>query len=302
MTSRSVLPSRAHPGVGAVRLTTLSGASGLLLLLLLGGCAIGPERQALQAAGAPVELVEVPFFAQAQYHCGPAALATVLVQSGVAVTPEQLVAQVYVPDRQGSLQQEILSATRRQGRVPYLLPPRLDPMLAELQDGKPILLLENRGLDRWPVWHYAVLIGYHPAADTFVLRSGVTPRDVVGARRFLARWDRGGRWALVAAKPDAPPATAEVLGWLRAVAPFESTGELVVAEQAYRAAVLRWPEAPSAWTALGNVLYLQGELSEARSAYERALAQAPDFWAACNNLRHLVGADSAEAGSVCRDP
>ncbi|WP_405234521.1 PA2778 family cysteine peptidase [Lentisalinibacter salinarum] len=144
--------------------------------LVLGACAVGPEHQVLRDAGDPVELVRVPFFPQDEYQCGPAALATVLTHSGVDVTPAQLVSHVYVPDRRGSLQAEMLAATRSHGRVPYVLPENLAPILAELRDGHPVLLLQNLGLARWPVWHYAVLVGFDPAAEKVLMRSGITRR------------------------------------------------------------------------------------------------------------------------------
>lgn len=256
--------------------------------LALSACAVGPERQVLREAGLPVELVQVPFFPQDEYQCGPAALATVLVHSGVEVTPLQLVSHVYVPDRQGSLQAEMLAATRSQGRVPYVLPEALAPVLAELRAGQPVLLLQNLGLDRWPVWHYAVLVGFNPAAETFVLRSGLTRREEPRAVPFLASWDRGGRWSMVAVKPGEPPVSADLLGWLRAVAPLESTGNLELAAEGYQAAVARWPEEAMAWTALGNVHYLQRDLAAAAAAYRHALELSPGFRTACNNLAQTL--------------
>jgi tetratricopeptide (TPR) repeat protein len=273
--------------------------------LALGACAVGPERQALREAGLPVELVQVPFFPQDEYQCGPAALATVLVHSGADVTPQQLVSRVYVPDRQGSLQAEMLAATRSQGRVPYLLPGKLAPILAQLRAGHPVLLLQNLGFDRWPVWHYAVLVGFDPAAEKFLLRSGITRRKEHRAVPFLASWDRGGRWAMVAVKPGEPPAGADVLVWLGAVAPFESTGNLDLAVEGYLAAVARWPEEAMAWTALGNVRYLQRDLAAAEAAYLHALELSPGFRTACSNLAQTrselaaAGARSCDGKNAC---
>lgn len=267
--------------------------------LALYGCAIGPEHRVLRDAGAPVEILDVPFFPQEQYQCGPAGLATVLVHSGAETTPEQLVSQVYVPERQGSLQTEMLAATRSQGRVPYLLPKSLAPILEELRAGQPVLLLQNLAFDWWPIWHYAVVVGYHPAEDKFLLRSGTTRREESDAADFLARWDRGERWSMVTTRPDQPPASADVLGWLRAVAPFEATGKLDIAAEGYKAAVKRWPEAPMAWTALGNVRYLQRDLAAAEAAYRHALKLAPGFGTACNNLKQTLKERAAAGASSC---
>ena len=92
-----------------------------------------------------VELTAVPFFPQDEYQCGPAALATVLSHSGVDVTPEPLVSQVYLPSRQGSLQIEMLAAPRRYGRVSYQLAPRYADVLREVAAGNPVIVLQDVG-------------------------------------------------------------------------------------------------------------------------------------------------------------
>lgn len=261
----------------------------ILPLILLGGCAAHPERQLLREAGAAVELAEVPFFPQDDYQCGPAALATLLVDGGIDVTPQQLVSRIYIPDRRGSLQAELLAATRSHGRVPYLLPESLAPVLDELQAGRPVLLLQNLGFTRWPVWHYAVLIGFDADKDAFLLRSGAIHRLQTSARRLLTSWERAGRWSMVVVSASDPPASADALGWLRAVAPFESTGNLDVAAEGYQAAVTRWPQEPLAWAALGNVRYLQQDLEAAEAAYSHALTLSAGLWTVRHNLvRTLV--------------
>lgn len=259
---------------------------GVLLTGLTGltGCVTSPGQHELLGAASVAELTEVPFFAQDAYQCGPAALATVLVDAGVAVTPEQLVAKIYVPDRHGSLQAELLAASRSQARVPYQLKDSALSMLAELRDGTPVLLLQNLAFERWPIWHYAVLVGFDAEEQTVLLRSGTESRHVMSVSRFLASWERAGRWAMVTVAASEPPATADALGWLQAVAPFESTGHLATAAEGYAAGVERWPENPLAWTALGNVHYLQQNFAGAERAYGQALTLAPEHWPARNNL------------------
>jgi len=115
----------------------------------LGGCApLVPQTISLRdawPAGVPerIELGAVPFFPQEDYQCGPAALATTLVESGVKVTPQDLVAQVYIPERQGSLQVEMLAAPRRYGIASYQLAPRLDDLLREVAAGNPVIVPKN---------------------------------------------------------------------------------------------------------------------------------------------------------------
>src|SRR2546428_12219204 len=84
--------------------------AGIFLLgSALGGCApLVPQTISLRdawPAGGPerIELGAVPFFPQEDYQCGPAALGTTLGESGGKVTPQDLVAQVYIPERQGKV-------------------------------------------------------------------------------------------------------------------------------------------------------------------------------------------------------
>lgn len=194
-----------------------------LLLAALSGCATPQTKRLLESAPAfpqRVELSAVPFFAQEAYQCGPAALATVLNNSGLNVTPDELGPQVYVPARQGSLQFELLAAARRYGRVPYVLRPQLEILAAEVAAGNPVLVLQNLGIAALPFWHYAVVVGFDLARADIVLRSGrerrlcdlaanlrahLAPRRLLGHRGFAAGHAaaHGGRIAVSAVGADA---------------------------------------------------------------------------------------------------
>src|SRR5689334_22420400 len=145
---------------------------------MLGGCAAFlPQSEAVRnawpaALADRMELTKVPFFAQQEYQCGPAALAMVLGFDGVDVTPESLVPKVYLPQRHGSLQVEMVAAPRAYGLVSWQLAPRLEDVLREVEHGTPVVVLQDYGL--WPVriWHYAVVVGFDRGTRKVVLRSG----------------------------------------------------------------------------------------------------------------------------------
>ncbi|MBM4196338.1 MAG: hypothetical protein FJ197_04455 [Gammaproteobacteria bacterium] len=96
------------------------------------------------SSGPVAELTSVPFFPQTVHQCGPAALATVLVASGLDTTPEALVPQVYVPGRKGSFAVELAAATRRAGRIAYTVESP-QAMLQEIAAGNPVLVLQDLG-------------------------------------------------------------------------------------------------------------------------------------------------------------
>ena len=258
--------------------------------LWLAGCtASGPRQEAFGETGpGQVELEATPFFPQSEYQCGPAALATVLAAGAVDVTPDELVPEVYLPARRGSLQVELVAATRARGRLPYLLAPRDDGLFDELAAGRPVLVLQKQGAGPWPGWHYAVLVGYDRERQSVLLRSGTTRRLEMSVRRFLWSWQRGGRWAMLALEPGELPAGAEMDRYVDAAAGLEAVGRLDEATRAYRSASLRWPDAALPWLGLANVAYAREDLPAAQSLYEEALAREPADVAARNNHAEVL--------------
>lgn len=265
-------------------------ASLLFLLLLMTGCA-GPSLQFQNIPPVPngqpsrVELTETPFFPQEAYQCGPAALATVLRSSGVSeADPERLAEQVYLPGRFGSLQTELLAATRRAERVPYPLEPRVEALMTEVRSGHPVLVMQNLGLSFWPQWHYAVVIGFDREAEKVILRSGTTRREVLSFRHFERTWHLADYWALVVAPQGTTPATAEANPYLAAVAALEQQNRWPGARAGYQAARERWPENPNSRMGLGNIAYQQGDFSSAEAHYREAIEVAPEAPAGHYNL------------------
>ncbi|MEY4642611.1 MAG: hypothetical protein RLZZ227_2605, partial [Pseudomonadota bacterium] len=182
----------------------------LALALLLGGCATPPQSASLLKQTAaefaePVSLSGIPFFPQERFQCGPAALATVLGASRVAVTPEQLAPLVYVPEREGSFQVELVAAARSFERLAYTLKPDLSALLAEVRNGRPVLVLQNLGLARYPKWHYAVVKGFDLERRKLLLNSGELEDYSVSLDTFERTWARADHWALVVVEPGQLP-------------------------------------------------------------------------------------------------
>ncbi|HEY1151228.1 MAG TPA: PA2778 family cysteine peptidase, partial [Pseudoduganella sp.] len=170
------------------------------VLLLLAGCAT--QTRALLAAphSGPrlQELGATPFYAQERYQCGPAALAMALGAAGIDASPDALVPEVYLPGREGSLQLEMIAAARQHGALAAPIEPRLDALLAELDAGHPVLVLQNLSLPIMPKWHYAVVIGYDLDSGEVILRSGTTRRMTMPLSTFEHTWKRSGFWGIVA--------------------------------------------------------------------------------------------------------
>jgi tetratricopeptide (TPR) repeat protein len=259
-----------------MRISSAAVAPACAALLALAGCA-GREMLAepLARSGLPpqVELRDAPFFPQRDYQCGPAALATILVAAGVPVRPDELVAEVYLPGRRGSLQAELVAATRSRDRLPYLVTPDLSSLIAQVAAGRPVLVLQKTGAGPWPGWHYAVVVGYDLARDVLLLRSGNEARLEIRTPDFVATWERAGRWALTALEPGSMPAVADYGRYMEAAAGLEDVGRTASAELAYEAAAREWPGQSLPQLGLANVAYARGDLAGAernlRAAIER---------------------------------
>ena len=264
----------------------------MLCALALSACAgLWPQTAELSAKrpeGLPgrVELAAVPFFPQLEYQCGPAALATVLAGSGVKVTPDDLVSQVYIPARKGSLQVEMMAAARRRGLVAYELAPRFEDLLREIAAGTPVIVLQNLGFVEG--WHYAVAVGYDYERGELVLRSGVTERKVLPFAVHEAVWKRSGYWAMVAMPPDRIPASADESRWLAAIAALERASGARSARAAYASFLEQWPENLGAAIGLANAHHALGELRHAEAVLRGAERRAPNSVVVLNNLAQTL--------------
>ena len=262
---------------------------GFVVLQLLTGCAGTPQADRLlsnlsQDLSRPVELVDVSFSPQRAYQCGPAALSSVLQASGVEVTATELVPKIYIPGRRGSLQVEIMAATRRYGRIPYVLRPQLDVLLREVQAGNPVLVFQNLGLSWYPKWHYAVVVGFDLSNNRILLRSGVDKRHINSFQVFEQTWQRAGHWAMVAMLPGELPATVEELPYLQTVIGLERLDRWSAAAKAYLAALDHWPNSIGAAMGLGNSNYRMQKYEVAARHFQQVLNKYHDYAPAHNNL------------------
>ena len=266
----------------------------LIVAGLVAACATAPNGPALRATldiPAQTELTDVPFFAQVEYQCGPASLAMALAESGVAVRPEQLVEQVYLPAKQGSLQIGMISGARRHGRLAYPIA-TLDDLLREVAAGHPVIVLQRLGMLWARRWHYAIVIGYDLDRDELVLHSGTTRRETMSLTAFARSWAPGGHWALLVLPPSELPVTGRERVFLSAVLGLEQTKQWSWAADGYRTALTRWPDSRGALMGLGNNHYALGDRDSAERAFHQATRFHPNFAPAFNNLAHVL----AEAG------
>lgn len=258
----------------------------LALALLLSGCATTPPLSDQTRSALPErKLIEqVPFHGQRDYQCGPATLAMMLEHGDRAASVDELIPQVFLPGREGSVQPEMLATVRRHGLIPYLIPGEMDALVQEVSAGHPVAVLQNLSLPWWPMWHYAVVVGYDVDDERLVLHSGEAPHMDVSMGRFDATWARSDRWAFVALPPGELPASAVDRETAQAISAFESVQGPQTSLPAWHALAAREPKLALAHFGLGNTLAATGKAPEAARAFRRAVEADPEFAAAWLNL------------------
>jgi len=257
----------------------------LFVFLALAGCAnIPPAVRDYGPVAGPLELVDTPFFPQEQFQCGPAALMTALTASGVETTLDAVSSQVYLPEREGSLQSEMLAAARAAERVPYVLVPELASITAELAAGRPVVVLQNLGVSWAPKWHYAVVVGVDTDKNEIILRSGTDERRVTRTMVFLRTWRRSDFWAVSVLRPGELPAHADRSRYVEAIAGLEQTGHALAARDAWEAGLSLWPDDEVVLFGLANTEYALGNYADAEQNYRVILRNNNASLIAHNNL------------------
>ncbi len=266
-------------------------AGAFLLGFLLSGCAAKQSQSLLErkpenlTIAARVE--HVPFFAQTEYQCGPAALAMMLNWAKIPVTPERLKPKLFIPGKKGSLQIEMMAVPRQYGILAYPLAPQLADLLHEVSAGHPVLVFQNLALSWYPQWHYAVVIGYDLQDKTITLHSGLEAEYSIPLSTFEHTWERAGYWAMLALTPGNLPVTAEEVRFMKAAVNLEKARQPQAAVIAYEAALARWPDNLAAQMGRGNSYYALGHLGKARQAFYQATVDHPDAAPAFNNLAQI---------------
>jgi len=260
------------------------------LMSLLSGCASFRQKEMPplpENLPASHELTAVPFFPQEEYQCGPAALAMAISWSGLPARPEDLVEQVYTPSRKGSLQLAMIAAARRHGRLAYKISD-LESLLPEIATGYPVIILQNLGFSWFPVWHYAVVVGYDAVQEHVIVRSGTTSRKVMPFGVFEKTWARSNYWGIIILQPSQLPALAKEKTYLSAVLGLEKAHQFQAAVSGYRTALTRWPQSLTARMGLGNSYYALGDFMNSENAFREIIRLHPRAGAAYNNLAQIL--------------
>lgn len=232
---------------------------------------------------------DMPFFAQDEFQCGPAALAMMLGANGISTTPADTKPLVYVPDRQGSFQPEMIAAARSFGLLAYELEPSLSDLIYEIASGHPVLVLQNLGLSLAPQWHFAVAKGFDLENDRLILNSGEIEDYSLSIRTFERTWQRADYWSVVIVEPGVLPTTANPNDYFVALAGLQRNSPTNPdLDAGFVRGLEEWPEDRNLLMGYGNFLADTDELYGATDVFSETINLYPQYGPAHNNMAEVL--------------
>lgn len=244
----------------------------LLCAGLLAGCT-ARETITVQGGGPPrVKVAGVPFYPQEGFKCGPSAMAMALGWSGIDIKPTALERHFFtIKDPRRALS----DAAYRYGRLAYPIS-GTSALMTELAAGHPVVVVQNLGVEREPLWNCTVAVGYDRLKGQVLMHGGNQAGKQVSLRLFERLWADSSNWGLVVLRPGELPASARQPDYVKAAYGLEKAGRYWEAVLAYDAALSHWPNDPDTLMGLGASLYSLGDPRGAADAYRAAAKVAGD--------------------------
>lgn len=244
--------------------------------LLLMGCQGTPQTDQLRQQGLanlppPHTISSVPFYPQQQYYCGPTTLSEVFGFYGVNVSPDDIAPKLFIPDKEGSLQLEMVSATRQYGFLPYIERGTLQSIMAMVSDDVPVIVFQNLSIQLLPQWHYAVVIGFDSEKGTITLHTGVTESHEMSFELFERTWGRGNYWYMTPVPPGVTSTEMTPFNYTQAAYDMLKVGDKDKAIAFLETATQRWPNEWLGYFLLANH-YLKNDAEKSQYWFEKGFS------------------------------
>lgn len=244
----------------------------------------------------------VPFYKQARFGRGPAALASALAHCKAPVDLKEITSSIMVFG--GTLFTDMVAYARKQGFWSEMRPGSPEALRAHLSAGRPVICMlgdDLTGLTNY----YAIVTACAPGRG-IVCHNGRKANHFMDWERFEKLWSGSGRCMIVVCQPadvdwPLPPHERNELGlvWQRRGRIREAIKEY---EAALTAATQRREKSRITYN-LGHAHVALGRLKQARAAFERAVELDPDFPDAANALAFahaIFGTKLKKAESLVR--
>lgn len=234
----------------------------------------------------PAKKLEVPFIPQGEKMCGPAVL-NMAAKPYLPNVPFDTYKNLSFREKaEGTFTSDMLSATRRLGLAPYKVA-TLEAMLKNVSIGRPVMVFQNLGLSWYPMWHYALLVGYDKNENIVYLHSGFTEYRKMDFGLFKRTWRRGDYWSYIVVPPSTIPENVAFNEVLDNATTFENLKNYKIAQDIYSAMIKKWPDRFEPHLGLANMHYENKQIKKALSEMNKAYQLNPKHPALTYNLSQL---------------
>lgn len=172
-------------------------AGALSFVLALGCSTVNPSQLNNHGSHISVLIQDVPFVKQKDDFCGPSAMASVTGYYGTPLTQDKIAEKVYTPALKGALISDMENFAREQGYNANTQNGSLDRIKTLIDNGKPVILLVDRGAWKLSVPHYYVVYGYVNGGDAFIIHTGDREGVEIESSKLDSEWGKMNRLMLV---------------------------------------------------------------------------------------------------------
>lgn len=216
------------------------------ILLLLTACQTPMQTKVLLSDNhfgfSQHTIPNVPFYPQQAFFCGPTTLSEVINFYGGNAAPKDIAPATFIPELEGTLQVEMISSARQNGLLAYAERGSLTQLLGLVKDNIPVIVLQNNSISMFPMWHYAVVIGYDLAEESIILHTGETKAHKLNLATFERTWQRGNYWFLAAVPGNVSSQHFNKFIYTKAAQDLLSTGKTGAGLTAMQRASQEWQD------------------------------------------------------------
>ncbi|UCD35388.1 MAG: C39 family peptidase [Nitrospiraceae bacterium] len=178
----------------------------MTVLLLMYGCAL-PGSSVIRVPGDAMVISGVPRYSHRAFHCGPAALASVLnywsKRAGLEEreSPEEIAAAIYSEGARGTLGLDLELYASHLGYSTRQYSGSFDDLRSHAARGRPLIIFVDYGYSVYQRNHFMVVTGYNESG--IVVLSEGQPL-YISVAQLEKPWEKTGNWTLLI-EPSSPP-------------------------------------------------------------------------------------------------
>lgn len=144
-------------------------------------------------------ILNVPFFPQEEYQCGPASLASVFNYWEVQADPGEIGKEIFSKSARGTLTIDMMLYAQKKGFYAEQFKGSLEILRSFIDSGIPLIVLVDFGMSVFQMNHFMVVTGY--TNDGLIVHSGKSQNKLLTETTFLSMWEKTHYWTLMIKKP-----------------------------------------------------------------------------------------------------